>query len=45
MKENHNVNLRTGNTLLWGWIGAAFAAYLWQFRDLVDAILSALGIT
>jgi hypothetical protein len=45
VNEIHTINQRAGNALLWGWVGTALAAYLWQFRDLVDAILSALEIT
>ncbi len=30
--------------LLWGWVGVAFAAYIFQFRHLAGPILMALGL-
>lgn len=29
--------------LLWLWLGAAFSAYLFQYRDMIDPLLRLLG--
>jgi len=34
---------RLFETLSWLWVCAVFAAYLWQFRDLLPSILKILG--
>ncbi len=31
-------------TLMWVWVAAALAAYLFQFRQLIDAVLRTLGL-
>lgn len=30
--------------LLWLWLGAAFSAYLFQYRDMIDPLLRLLGL-